>query len=277
MAIPGPSSTSTSTSPANGITNTSGVSTATTLKELNSQSQFADLLEDVFGDDLTPDRIAFCRYLGMLGCHDLSLMRESLGFPDAVSNVAITDPFYSAIFHYTNSSDGHPFTLVYEAGIDAVPRCDAHLTVYGARKTVSVEYDFPRPGEKISTGTFVRVVVEEVVSGLMTGEDAGNGHENGHRSPGEKGSITRKENHQQTNNGNWNDNGLIRPRIKRTEAVSSCEEAYEREFLALHSYLLGGGSAAKTTAEDAVLDLRLLLMIFEHYNRQCGTIRTPLG
>ncbi|KAJ5856049.1 uncharacterized protein N7529_009993 [Penicillium soppii] len=203
----------------------------------NDPEQFTALLEDVFGDDITPNRIAFCRYLGMLGCHDLSVMRESLGFPDAVSSVAITDPFYSAVFHYTNDSSGHPFTLLYEAGVDSVPRCDAHLTVYGARKTVSVQYDFPRPGEKISTGTFVKVVVEEAEV-----------EENGA--------------------------GGVR-RVKRTETVSTCEEAYEREFLALHSHLVGG--EAKTTADDAVMDLRLLLMVFEHYNRQCGTISTPLG
>jgi predicted dehydrogenase len=228
---------------------------STQMKRHNNPEQLRALLEDVFSEeDLTPDRIAFCRYLGMLGCHDLSVMRESLGFPDAVSNVAITDPFYSAIFHYTNSAenDGHPFTLLYEAGVDALPRCDAHLTVYGAHKTLTVEYDFPRPGEKISTGTYVRVIVEE---GDETAEmDKVNG-----------------------NQINEIENAVARPRVKRTETVSTCDEAYEREFMALHSYLVGGGSAAKTTAEDAVMDLRLLLLIFEHYNRQCGTIRTPLG
>ncbi|KAJ5959236.1 Oxidoreductase N-terminal [Penicillium vulpinum] len=226
------------------------------LKNSNNPEQFRALLEEVFGsrDDLTPDRIAFCRYLGMLGCHDLSMMRESLGFPDAVSNVAITDPFYSAIFHYTNSSEngGNPFTVLYEAGVDALPRCDAHLTVYGAHKTLSVEYDFPRPGEKISTGTYVRVVVEEADESTATE------HVNGNRTHETK-------------------NAVPRSRVKRTETFSACDEAYEREFMALHSYLVGEGSAAKTTAEDAVMDLRLLLMIFDHYNRQCGTIRTPLG
>jgi hypothetical protein len=188
------------------------------MKEHNNPEQFRALVEDVFGceDDLTPERVAFCRYLGMLGCHDLSVMRESLGLPDAVSNVAITDPFYSAIFHYTNSEmgDGHPFTLTYEAGVDAVPRCDAHLTAYGAHKTVSVEYDFPRPGEKISTGTFVRVVVEEADETV----EIGNVNENG---------ITEVE------------NAVPRSLVKRTVTVSTCNEAYKREFLALHSYLVG--------------------------------------
>ncbi|KAJ5093265.1 Oxidoreductase N-terminal [Penicillium angulare] len=259
-----------------GISNGNGTTSASTntntrlqaeaqangITSLPSQKQFQTLLSDIFGstDDLTPDRIAFCRFLGNLGCHDLSLMRESLGFPDAVANVAITDPFYSAIFHYTSSkasgpasgnadpnSDGHPFTVLYETGVDSVPRCDAHLTVYGAQKTISVEYDFPclAMSEEDGVTGSVKVVVEEVESKV--------------------------------------DNGG-RPRVKRTEAVSSAGEAYEREFLAMHDYLVGDGAGvngcgveAKTTANDALMDLRLLHMIFEHYDRQCGTIRTPLG
>lgn len=181
-------------------------------------------LIDIFGDDITPDRIAFCRYLGTLGCHDLMVMREALGFPNAVSSVAITDPFYSAIFHYSDEK-GHPFTLLYEAGVDGVPRSDAHLMVYGAEKTVSLQCDFPRAGD--GTGSFVKLVIEE---------DGGTGQ------------------------------------VQRTEVVSSCEEAHERELMALHAHLSG-----TEIGEDAVMDLRLLLMIFEHYNRQCGTIKTPLG
>ncbi|CAG8356173.1 unnamed protein product [Penicillium salamii] len=182
-----------------------------------------ETLVDIFGDDITSDRIALVRYLGTLGCHDMTVMREALGFPNAVSSVAITDPFYSAVFHYTDGK-GNPFTLLYEAGVDGVPRSDAHLMIYGAEKTVSLQYDFPRAGD--GTGSFVRVVVEE-------GGEAGG--------------------------------------VKRTEMMSSCEEAYEREFMALYEHISGS-----ETGEEAVVDLRLLLMIFEHYNRQCGTIRAPL-
>lgn len=240
---------------------------------ITNEKQFHTLLADVFGseEDITPDRVAFCRFLGTLGCHDLSLMRDSLGFPDAVSNVAITDPFYSAIFHYTDDSgvDGHPFTLLYEAGVDAVPRCDAHLTVYGTRKTISVEYDFPCPDEAVGKERSVRVVVEETET--VPESELSNGHENGN-------GVAGNGNGYGTSNGNGKGNGVVRLRVKRTEYVSSCAEAYEREFLALHSCLTDGtGPEAKTTAEDALNDLRLLHMIFSHYDRQCGTIRTPLG
>jgi hypothetical protein len=82
-------------------------------------------------------------------------------------------------------------------------------------------------------------------------------------------------------NGNGASNGsstgfVARPRVKRTETVSSCEEAYTQELTALYSYLVDN-TPAKTSSDDAVLDLKMLCMIFEHYDRQCGTIRTPLG
>ncbi|KAJ5619692.1 hypothetical protein N7510_003676 [Penicillium lagena] len=239
------------TSDTNRNNSTNGAST-------HSATEFHSIISEIFGtpEDLTPDRVAFCRWLGTMGCHDLSLMRETLGFPNAVSNVCITDPFYSAIFHYTDTKhdDSHPFTLLYEAGVDAVPRCDAHLTVYGARKTVSLQYDFPCPGESIGQGRVMRVVVEESVDG--DGEDVnGDGH------GFSEGSTS---------------NGVARPRVKRTETVSSCEEAYAHELSALHAYLVDD-VPAKTSADDALLDLRMLCMIFEHYDRQCGTIRTPLG
>ncbi|KAJ6127289.1 hypothetical protein N7523_002901 [Penicillium sp. IBT 18751x] len=234
-----------------------------------SQPQFHNLLIDIFGSDgdITPERVAFCRFLGSLGCHDLSLMRESLGFPDAVSCVSITDPFYSAIFHYTDDSsdDGNPFTLLYEAGVNALPSCDAHLTVYGAKKTVSVVYDFPLPGEAAGEKRSVKVVVEEVDGGEEMGNGNGTVYANGNAING-------------NGNGNGDTADVVRSRVKRTEYVSTCNEAYDRELRALHSYLSGGnGPEAKTTPEDALSDLRLLHMIFGHYDRQCGTIRTPLG
>lgn len=234
---------------------------------VSNPKHFDALLADVFGsaEDLTADRVAFCRFLGNMGVHDLSLMRESLGLPDAVANVAITDPFYSAIFHYSDpAADAHPFTLLYEAGVDAVPRCDAHLTVYGANKTVSVQYDFPCPEKGVCQEQVMRVVIEEAES-----ESESNSHGNGNA----VGNGTGLGNGTGVGNGS----GVVRPRIKRTEAVSSSAEAHERQFLALHDYLTGAAEDVKTGAKDALMDLRLLNLIFGHYDRQCGTIRTPLG
>ena len=108
----------------------------------------ADLLGELFfecfeGQEVTPEKQKYCRFLGGLGSHDLSLMREALGgLPESVAGVSVNEPFYSAIFNYKNR-DRSPFAVTYESGIDLVPRFDAHLAVYGERKTVSIQYDTP--------------------------------------------------------------------------------------------------------------------------------------
>jgi hypothetical protein len=64
--------------------------------------------------------------------------------------------------------------------------------------------------------------------------------------------------------------------LMQTETVSTWEEAYQEELRALSKYLVEG-EKAKTTARDSLQDIRLFQTIFEQYDRQCGTIRTPLG
>lgn len=215
---------------------------------VEATTTFHALLQEVFlGQDLSAERILLSRLLtGPRGCPDMSVMRETLGVPDAVSNVAVNDPFYSAIFHYSGASStspddlllpsitsttthalpgprSHAFMLTYESGTDAVPRCDAHLAVYGPSKTVTLEYD----------GLGVRVVVESA----------------GSTKPGE---------------------------VVRVETASSMEDAYRAELEALYAFVVEGRQA-KTDAKDSMEDLRLFRSIFEQYDRQCGTIRTPLG
>jgi predicted dehydrogenase len=94
------------------------------------------------GQNITQRDVQYCRFLGSLGSHDLSLMREALGFPDSVVGVSANEPFYTATFNYRNKS-GEPFAVTYESGIDSVPRFDANLAVYGEKKTVSIMYDTP--------------------------------------------------------------------------------------------------------------------------------------
>lgn len=106
------------------------------------------LLDQMFQEcfpntEVTAEKQRYCRFLGSLGSHDLSLMREALGgLPESVAGVSVNDPFYSAIFNYRNS-DGSPFAVTYESGIDHVPRFDAHLAIYSLDKTVSIQYDTP--------------------------------------------------------------------------------------------------------------------------------------
>lgn len=90
------------------------------------------------GKEITEERQKYCRFLGSLGSHDFSLMREVLGFPDKVVGVSVNDPFYSSIMSFRNK-DGSSFSVTYESGIDEVPVFDAHLSVYGGKKRVTIK------------------------------------------------------------------------------------------------------------------------------------------
>ncbi len=119
------------------------------------------LLREALGEEgaASKEIVEYWRFLASLGSHDLSLMREVLGFPEAVAGVSVNHPFYSAIFNYKNKT-GESFAVMYESGIDAVPRFDAHLAVYGEKKTVSIMYDTP-----YVKGLPIKVRVEETIDG----------------------------------------------------------------------------------------------------------------
>lgn len=100
--------------------------------------RLAALFAEAFPDqEITEEKKKFCRFLGSLGSHDISLMRETFGFPEDIVGVSANDPFYSAIMSFRNK-DGSTFSTTYESGIDEVPEFDAHLTVYGANKRVTI-------------------------------------------------------------------------------------------------------------------------------------------
>ncbi|KAE8552935.1 hypothetical protein EYB25_004314 [Talaromyces marneffei] len=124
------------------------------------------LLEELYreafpGAPLVTDEMKkYCRFLGSLGSHDLSLMREALGgvSPQSIAGVSVNDPFYSAIFTFPSSSAaGENFSVTYESGIDTIPDFDAHLAIYGSNKRVSIQYDSP-----YVKGLPIKVRVEEV-------------------------------------------------------------------------------------------------------------------
>ena len=77
-------------------------------------------------------------------------MREVLRMPKSCTGVSMHPPFFTATFEYEN------FAVCYESGIDTVPRFNAHLQVYGANKTLKLEYDMP-----YIKGLPVKVVVDE--------------------------------------------------------------------------------------------------------------------
>jgi predicted dehydrogenase len=123
-------------------------------------AKFDALLHESLGDyGMTTENIEYWKFLGSLGSHDLSLMRDILGTPDSVAGVSVNRPFYSAIFNFTNKG-GEPFSCTYETGIDAVPRFDSHLAIYGEHKTVTIQYDTP-----YIKGLPIKVIVDELVNG----------------------------------------------------------------------------------------------------------------
>lgn len=127
----------------------------------NSTEERNKRLEALFKEafpnqEITDDKRKYCRFLGSLGSHDISLMRETLGFPESVDGVSANDPFYSAIMTFRNQ-DGSTFSTTYESGIDRVPVFDAHITVYGDTKRVTIKYDSP-----YVKGLPIYVEVEEV-------------------------------------------------------------------------------------------------------------------
>jgi predicted dehydrogenase len=96
------------------------------------------LIEEALGP-LPPDvRAAYDLLLG-LGSHDISAMRELLGVPRGVS-FATTRHRGTYV---TATIDYGPYVCQYETGVDAIPRFDAHIEVYGTERVLRVQYDTP--------------------------------------------------------------------------------------------------------------------------------------
>jgi D-serine deaminase-like pyridoxal phosphate-dependent protein len=102
-------------------------------------ARLAALYAEAFpNQEITPEKRRMCHFLGSLGSHDLSLMRETIGVPEKVVGVSANDLFYSAILAYRNG-DGSAYSVTYESGIDGVPVFDAHISVYGQNKRVTIK------------------------------------------------------------------------------------------------------------------------------------------
>lgn len=117
-------------------------------KERNEKLQ--QLFEEAFPQqEVTDEKRKACRFLGSLASHDISLMRETLGFPEKVTAFTANDPFYNAILQFRNS-DGSSYSVTYESGIDQVPVFDAHLSVYGEWKRVTIKVSYCRCPPKMN-------------------------------------------------------------------------------------------------------------------------------
>jgi predicted dehydrogenase len=96
------------------------------------------LIEAAVGP-LAPDvRGAYDLLLG-LGSHDISAMRELLGLPHGVAYATArhAGTYVSATIDYGS------YVCQYETGVDAIPRFDAHIEVYGSERVLRVQYDTP--------------------------------------------------------------------------------------------------------------------------------------
>nr|POE65663.1 hypothetical protein CFP56_58769 [Quercus suber] len=188
------------------------------------ETREAELLREICeeGKEMTAEGRGLVRFLGTLGSHDLSLMREVLGPAEAVVGIAVHPPFYSAMLRFRNqggSAGVEPFSVTYESGVDEVPDFDAHLAVYGRTKRVMIRYDSP-----FVKGLPIKVTVQEV-----------NAH-------GE---------------------------METRELLSSYVDAYTTELEDLHACLVDG-KEIKTSAADAVEDLKLVEMMYRCWEKQEG-------
>jgi predicted dehydrogenase len=98
----------------------------------------AQLVRDAIGE-APPDVVSAYRFLLGLNSHDLSAMRELLGFPRQVVAARQWNEgkFLTATFAY----DG--YCAVLESGVDEQRRFDAHIEVYGVARSIRVQYDSP--------------------------------------------------------------------------------------------------------------------------------------
>jgi predicted dehydrogenase len=96
------------------------------------------LIEEAVGPLPPSLQRAYGLLLG-LGSHDISAMRTLLGRPRGVEYAAARQggDYLSA------SIDYGAFLCQYETGVDEIPRFDAHIEIFGARRVLRVQYDTP--------------------------------------------------------------------------------------------------------------------------------------
>lgn len=104
----------------------------------HAKASMAKAVEEAIGVASGAKAKAYEILLG-LGSHDISAMRELLGYPKRILNATqrLGGLALTATIDY-----GH-FVCQYETAIDHIARFDAHLEVYTDTEVVRVEYDTP--------------------------------------------------------------------------------------------------------------------------------------
>lgn len=96
------------------------------------------LVREAIGE-APPDLVRAYRLLCGLSSHDLSAMRELLGFPTGVVSATQWNggTFMLVVFAY----DG--YRAILETGVDDQRRFDAHIEVYAPTRSLRIQYDTP--------------------------------------------------------------------------------------------------------------------------------------
>jgi len=109
-------------------------------REALSDKQYRgqQMVKEAIGETSVELQAAY-RQLCNLNSHDLSAMRECIGFPKSVVSAAQWNggKFITAILEF----DG--YNAILETGIDNQRRFDAHIQVYGDNKAITIQYDTP--------------------------------------------------------------------------------------------------------------------------------------
>jgi predicted dehydrogenase len=102
------------------------------------QQRAAAMVREAIGE-APPELARSYRLLCGLNSHDLSAMRELIGFPREVISAAhwAGGGWLHVVFGY----DG--FCAVLETGVDEQSRFDAHIEAYGPTRSVRIQYDTP--------------------------------------------------------------------------------------------------------------------------------------
>lgn len=187
-------------------------------------------------ETITEERKKYCRFLGSLGSHDISLMREVLGFPEDVAAVSVNEPFYTAMMTFRNA-DGSTFSTTYESGIDEVPMFDAHMAVYGAKKRVTIKVCRPNMFNCCNDVDCLQYD-SPYVKGLPIYVEVDEVNERGE--------------------------------AQHRRVLSSYEDAYTAELKELYEALVNG-KPIKSTVSDAKQDLQIYDMMYSRYAQQIGS------
>jgi predicted dehydrogenase len=104
----------------------------------DKQQRAGRMVRAAIGDAPAEHQSAY-RLLCGLASHDLSAMREIIGFPKRVIAASQWNGgrFMNAIFEF----DGYNAT--FETGVDNQRRFDAHIQIYGDQKAITIQYDTP--------------------------------------------------------------------------------------------------------------------------------------